>query len=643
MIIPCNGTWVFQTCGGTTNFDTWLFLGTTCCDGSLANNNNFCSSQDRVTLTSILAGNYYAEVEGWGTSVAGNYTLTVYEITPPAITCPANQSVNSSPGLCSAAASFTTPVSSDNCTTNPTEALTSGLASGSTFPVGTTTNVFTSTDNSSNTASCSFTITVSDVENPAITCPPNITVSTGPTSCNAVVTYTAPAGTDNCAGTTTALSSGTGSGGTFPAGASNEVYTATDASGNTASCNFTVTVVDGVAPAINCPANITANNDPGNCVNLVNYTTPSVSDNCPNPVTAHIAGLGSGSNFPVGITQEAWVVTDGAGNTDTCSFDVIIIDNEVPVISGCPLNQFITASDSSDCDPVVSWIATTAIDNCPGLIFSESDTSGTEFPVGTTSVLIVAADSSGNADTCSFNVIVQALPFSGGAIVQQDETCLNSNDGIACAEPKGGCTPYIFNWSTTATTLCASGLGAGSYILTMTDGQGFTITDTVSIALSAGLIPPVFQSNDTLCTNPFYTTYQWLDAIGNPVSGAIFNCFVPGGSGTFSVQVTDTNGCTGTSGPFNYVGYEDGLFSGWLVYPNPGNGNFRLGPRNPVAGPVEIEIIDPQGRMVKRILHPGTIDRNLEITIPSASSGIYMVILKSGEQQFAQKIVVTEQ
>lgn len=64
---------------------------------------------------------------------------------------------------------FTPPVGTDNCT-GQTTTQTAGLASGTTFPVGVTTNTFRVTDASGNTATCSFTITVNDTEFPLITC-----------------------------------------------------------------------------------------------------------------------------------------------------------------------------------------------------------------------------------------------------------------------------------------------------------------------------------------------------------------------------------------------------------------------------------------------------------------------------------------
>ncbi len=80
----------------------------------------------------------------------------------------------------------------------PLIAQTSGLPSGSSYPVGVTTNRFTATDFAGNTSICTFTITVNDVEAPVIaTCPSNISVNV---ACGSpIVTWTAPTATDNCA------------------------------------------------------------------------------------------------------------------------------------------------------------------------------------------------------------------------------------------------------------------------------------------------------------------------------------------------------------------------------------------------------------------------------------------------------------
>ncbi|MFC2110850.1 HYR domain-containing protein, partial [Bacteroidota bacterium] len=118
---------------------------------------------------------------------------------------------------------------------------TAGLPSGSTFPIGTTTNTFITTDASNNTASCSFDVIVTDTENPTITCPANITVNNDAGICGAVVNYVVGSG-DNCTGFTIAQTAGLASGSTFPIGTTTNTFVVTDASFNTATCTFTVTV-----------------------------------------------------------------------------------------------------------------------------------------------------------------------------------------------------------------------------------------------------------------------------------------------------------------------------------------------------------------------------------------------------------------
>src|SRR5205807_6983999 len=149
----------------------------------------------------------------------------------------------------------------------------------------------TATDSSSNTTSCSFTVTVNDTENPSITCPANIVASTPPGQCNAVVTF-APTASDNCLGVSVTCAPSSGS--TFAKGTNTVTCTATDSSSNTTSCSFTVTVNDTQSPTITCPANIVTGTAPGQCNAAVTFAL-TASDNCAD-VSVACAPI-SGSSF----------------------------------------------------------------------------------------------------------------------------------------------------------------------------------------------------------------------------------------------------------------------------------------------------------------------------------------------------------
>lgn len=180
---------------------------------------------------------------GAGNTTNKTITFTVADQTPPAIICPANITTNTAPGTCSATVNPGTATATDNCDTTPTIVGTrsDNQPLNATYPKGTTTIHWTATDDAGNTSSCDQTVTVEDHEPPTISCPASITLEpTCPTG--AVGTYTAPVGQDNCPGAVTTRTAGGASGSVFPIGTTTVTYSVTDASGNSTSCSFTVTV-----------------------------------------------------------------------------------------------------------------------------------------------------------------------------------------------------------------------------------------------------------------------------------------------------------------------------------------------------------------------------------------------------------------
>src|SRR5204862_5017006 len=86
------------------------------------------------------------------------------------------------------------------------------LPGASSFPVPPTSPTLRSSDPAGNTAACSFTVTVTDAQPPVIVCPANITQNSDTNACGAIVSYTAPVGTDSCPGSSTVQTAGLASG-----------------------------------------------------------------------------------------------------------------------------------------------------------------------------------------------------------------------------------------------------------------------------------------------------------------------------------------------------------------------------------------------------------------------------------------------
>jgi subtilisin-like proprotein convertase family protein len=149
------------------------------------------------------------------------------------ILCTGNLGVSNDAGQCGATVNYTPPTADPSC-----GAVNCSPPVGSFFPIGSTTVSCSATAG----PSCQFTVTVTDTQTPMITCPNNIVVvAPTPGQTTAIVNYPAPVVVDNCS--VTALCT-PASGSAFPLGVTTVTCTATDASNNTATCSFTVSLFD---------------------------------------------------------------------------------------------------------------------------------------------------------------------------------------------------------------------------------------------------------------------------------------------------------------------------------------------------------------------------------------------------------------
>lgn len=132
-----------------------------------------------------------------------------------------------------------------------------------------------------------------------------------------------------------------------------------DISGNFASCDAIVTIVDDLPPAFTGCQDITVNTDIGQCTAVVNYADIiQISDNCGIDII-DIVGPASGSVFPIGTTQISYEATDVNGNISSCSFNIIVEDNEGPIIN-CPTDVTINCA-SLGVTETITGTNTTAI------------------------------------------------------------------------------------------------------------------------------------------------------------------------------------------------------------------------------------------------------------------------------------------
>lgn len=337
-------------------------------------------------------------------------------------------------------------------------AITATPASGSFFPVGTTT---VTVNSATGGASCSFTVTVEDTgfDPPTISCPASVEVNAGP-SCEAVVAVGNPTTTgtnvtvvgtrsdgkslyicdengDNCTRKTTddPFSAGitTISWIAFSHSSPGPFATTEDeeaARTGSATCTQIITVNDVTPPVISVsPQTIAAD---ASCQAVVpDFTaTAQVSDNCAcsgsdnseacadsHPITvtqspAPGTPVGLGTHTITLSANDGSSNNGGAGNTTTTTTTLTVADQTDPVVS-CPTDivVFLPLNSPATSMPV-TYPAATATDNCSTPTITYSHASGSTFPVGNTKVTVTATDAAGNDSTCEFNISVR-YNFSG--------------------------------------------------------------------------------------------------------------------------------------------------------------------------------------------------------------------------------------
>jgi hypothetical protein len=471
--------------------------------------------------------NTFVATDASGNTSTCSFNVTVNDTQAPVITCPSN--INKiATSAAGAVVTYNTPVGTDNCTGAITTRI-AGLASGATFPIGTTTVTYQVKDAAGLTASCSFNVTVVGVP-PVVVCPANITVNNTKDQCGANVSFTA---TETTAIPASTITYSHEPGSFFPVGTTKVTVTATNPVGKS-TCTFTVTVVDAQAPVlVNVPVNKTVE-----CNAVPQPAVVTATDNCYFSGIVNYTELRANGNCPSNYTlTRTWSATDAAGNTTTASQVITVQDTEAPVLT-VPSNISVN-NDGGICGATVNYAAT-ATDNCNDPVISYSHPSGTVFPVGKTTVTVTAEDACGNKTTKTFTVSVSdnekpvvltnsftiQLDAAGQAFITKEQVDNGSTDNCGVASV-----------SIDKTSFDCSNVGANTVTLTITDVNGNSDTKTATVTVE-DKVAPVISCPDAVTLNcqDNTTPYSTGSATATDACGIVSITFAD-----VSTQNTDVN------------------------------------------------------------------------------------------------------
>ena len=349
-------------------------------------------------------------------------------------------------------------------------------------------------------------------------------------------------------------------------GAGTYTVTVTDAHGCTAAAPVTVTQPSALSASAAVASDYNGQNL--RCNGSMGGTPDGVISAGPAGGTAPYAYLwsnGAATQAVTGVGAGTYTVT--VTDANGCTADATVTVAEPPVLTSASSvtsnynGQQVSCNGSTD----GSLSAAPAGGTAPyTYLWSNGAATQTLSGVGAGTYSVTVTDANGCTATSSVTVTEPASALSATAQVTSNYngrhiSCNGRTDGSLSATPAGGTAPYTYLWGNGAVTQALSGVGAGTYNVTVTDANGCTATASVTVneplpLAAAASVTSHYNGRDVSCSDVSGSTadgtlaavptggtapygYLWNNGstVQNP-SGV--------GAGTYSVTVTDANGCT---------------------------------------------------------------------------------------------------
>jgi len=449
-----------------------------------------------------------------GNVTTANVSVTVQDVTAPVINVVAAAVTKqlSAAGSVNILLSDVMSSATDNCTASSAIAVTYTPSVVNCNGKGNVPVTITATDASGNTTTTVKNVLVVDVINPTI----SLTSTTLSLPLNAAGNASIPVGfataTDNCGAPALTFSKSTFDCANL--GVNNVTVTAVDGSGNTATAQITVTVVDNTAPAltlVNGPISVALSATGTATVNAAGLVA-NATDNC--AVTTIAVSPNTFSCANIGANTVTVTATDASGNATAQTIQVNVVDNLAPVVTTVATVPNIVLGANGTASITAAAVVSSVVDNCttsPNVVITPNVFTCAD--LGQVSVTIFASDAAGNISTTTKVVTVV--------------------DATA---------PVLVNAPQTVTLAACN--ATFTYAYQVTDNCGYTATMTAGYA--SGSLFPVGTTT---------VTWQFADQSGNVTTHTFNVTVLP--LGTYTLP--SVNQVCADNGPVNLTNGQTGL------------------------------------------------------------------------------------
>lgn len=267
----------------------------------------------------------------------------------------------------------------------------------------------------------------------------------------------------------------------------------------------------------------------------------------------------------------------------------------------------------------------------------DSTAAAPNLPAG--SYVLVTTDSMGCSTTDTLP-LGEPLPILVADSIMMP-TCNGLQDGSIVTQISGGTGTLSYFWSTGDTTSSIFGIGAGTYTIQVGDSMGCQTLDSIIVSEPAAISASATLGDDTGSNNgsidltvaggtPGYT-FSWSNgATTEDLSNLPF--------GTYTVLITDQNGCT-TTDSFVVslsISAADAQAIEMSASPNPFHQDFVLRLSTTSTEALDVIIMDLSGRVVWSLAN--TKERTIQVNADLAA-GMYFLKVRQGEEVATMKLV----
>ncbi len=258
----------------------------------------------------------------------------------------------------------------------------------------------------------------------------------------------------------------------------------------------------------------------GTSQTVIYTVTPTSSNGC------------AGNPYTITVTVNPAPIFDVIANAAYCNNDAATAINFNTNVSGATITWTST---------VDVGFGTSGNGNIPAYTATNTGTT----PVTTT--VTVTATGSGCVTTTTFTVTVNPTPTVN--TVSTPETCNELNNGTASITPIVGTAPFNYQWNNGDVTANITALSAGTYTATVTDANGCSTITSTTVTQPAPLTATASGVNET-CNQLDNATVSVVAAGGTTAYNYVWNSGQTTASasgvsaGTYTVTVTDANGCS---------------------------------------------------------------------------------------------------